>query len=154
MVLGEAVACLSHTLNPPVKDNSQVEVVGHAMGRLVVRDLWRWWRQCALPGCQFTFPTGKGGKTKVIEQYSFNAVMPRLHRGDRPSFSPARANGREGLDSPEVDRGWAMELLRRAGLQPKTVERVLMYLVHEPLLYHGLRRCRRTLGRIKGIRIE
>lgn len=155
MVLTEAMACECPviTLSTPARDNSQVEVVGHERGGLVVHD--REGMSAAIErlmaDASLRARLGRDGSAHVRATYTLEQVIPKLLRLiEHARSAPSRQNLAQRLASePDFVTAVNDEEIRHllhSGLgHPPLRQRALMRLVHVPLLF-------RLWWMIKGLR--
>lgn len=155
MVLTEAMACECPviTLSTPARDNSQLEVVGHERGGLVVHDLEG---ACVaierlMADASLCARLGRDGAAHVRATYTLERVVPRLlHLFRLAREASSRANLAERLArTPEfvtdVSDDEIRALLQKGIGRPPLRQRVLMRLVHVPTLF-------RLWWTVKGLR--
>lgn len=155
MVLTEAMACECPvvTLSTPARDNSQVEVVGHERGGLVVYDaqgmataVERLMADEALRA-----RLGRDGAAHVRSTYTLDQVTPQLirlieiARASSSRHELAQRLARESGFVTEISSDEIQHLLNSGLGRPSLRQRTLMRLVHIPLLF-------RSWWMIKGLR--
>jgi glycosyltransferase involved in cell wall biosynthesis len=145
MVLAEAMLCERPviTMSRPAKDNSQLEVVGHGEGGLVVAD------GAAMVGAMEVLAgdedlrgrLGVGGARRVRERFGLEPVMETLLAVAEHSLA---ADTREALRRrlaeasgliSQVKDAEIRELLHRQEGAPSRREQLQMALAHRPELY-------------------
>jgi len=155
MVLTEAMSCGCPvvTLSTPARDNSQLEVVGHERGGLIVHDLDGMCQavERLMTDEPLRLRLGRDGGAHVRSTYTLEQVTPKLIR----LIELARAaTSRDDLarrlaDAPEFVTDVSDEEIQSllwSGLgQPPLRQRALMRLVHIPLLF-------RLWWMVKGLR--
>lgn len=147
MVLAEAMACECPvvTLSTPARDNSQIEVVGHGRGGLVAHD-----RAGMVAAVERLLSDealrerlGRGGAAHVRTHYTLDQVIPTLlHLIELARSAPSRDALAHALAADpalvtEVSDAEVGALLREGLGRPPLVQRVLMRLVHTPLLFRA-----------------
>jgi len=149
MVLAETMLCECPvvTLSRAARDNSQLEVVGHGLGGIVVArasNLADAMVQLAESPRRLEF--GKVGAASVRARFSMDVVMSLLLRAvDLVVASADRDALRRALrDSPELVTDVADEeiesLLALSLGAPSRLDRLMMRLVHQPDLYRAFHR--------------
>jgi hypothetical protein len=136
MVLCEAMLCGVPvvTLSTPLKDNSQLEVVGHGVGGLValaaeaVPDA-----MVALIGdAGLRASVRAGGAGWVRERFAVGRISGRAIE-----IYEALLSGRP-LDRPNPDRRWIeMMLARGLGRRPTLADGLAFRALHTPLIYRA-----------------
>ncbi|MBX3358556.1 MAG: glycosyltransferase family 4 protein [Phycisphaeraceae bacterium] len=164
-VLCESMLCGTPvvTLSRPLKDNSQLEVVGHLRGGLVVCDevsMAEAMRRLASDPALRT-RLGEGGRRWVMEQYSRGRVGDELERvlaatvgagGDRRRLGEALADL-----SPRVSTGSIRELASECIGRPSWRERLMLPIVSNPVVYRawsGIKFRGRSSRRRDGRRVQ
>jgi hypothetical protein len=137
MVLCEAMLCGVPvvTLSTPLKDNSQLEVVGHRMGGLVALT------QDALPEAMIALiedadlggRVRTGGAAWVRGRFATDLVSRRAMEIYEGLLS---GSGRE--EAPAPDRRWLDAMLAQGyGRRPSVAEATAFRLLHMPLIYRA-----------------
>lgn len=147
MVLTEAMACECPvlTLSTPARDNSQLEVVGHERGGLVVHDTEGMIAgiEQLLSDAALRTRLGRAGAAHVRSTYTLDQVTPTLLRIIDLARSAASRDGlaRALAEDPhlitEVSDAEIEALLGHAIGRVPLSQRVLMRLVHVPLLFRA-----------------
>lgn len=147
MVLTEAMACECPviTLSTPARDNSQVEVVGHDRGGLVVHD--REGMSAAIEQLMadeaLCARLGRDGALHVRSTYTLDQVIPKLlrlielARSASSRHDLARLLANEADFVTEVSDAEIRRLLDKGLGRPPLRQRALMRLVHVPLLFRA-----------------
>lgn len=145
MVLAESMACgcpvITHST--PANDNSQVEVVGHRHGGLVVHTLRGMVEamEVLMKDKALHATLGDQGRMRVVASYTLASVLPQLSRilelvttcATHAELADAVAHD-SALTSHVPDE--AISALLKDVQDPPTVkQRMLTYLVHQPLAY-------------------
>jgi glycosyltransferase involved in cell wall biosynthesis len=152
LVLVEAVrcGCPAITLSTPAKDNSQIEVVGHERGGLVVGDLAQMVRAMnrlmeddALRG-----RLAEQGSQWARENYAIDAAMPRLVRVAALALAAENRDSlRDMLDKDrelvtDVSESEIKRLRTNLWGRPPLADRLLARLVHVPWIFRQWSRVR------------
>jgi glycosyltransferase involved in cell wall biosynthesis len=137
MVLCEAMLCGVPvvTLSTPLKDNSQLEVVGHRMGGLVALT------QDALPEAMIALiedadlggRVRTGGAAWVRGRFATDLVSRRAME-----IYEGLLSGRGREEAPAPDRRWLDAMLAQGyGRRPSVAEATAFRLLHMPLIYRA-----------------
>lgn len=144
MVLTEALACTCPviTLSTPVYSNSQIDVVGHETGGIVVQDLPSMIK--AMERLAQDEPLrrrlGKQGQARIQQRYALEHVMERLlhiaelalsYRDKKGLAAALHANNLTTTIDDASIRSMLASLPGKRSLK----QRLLMPLVHSPILY-------------------
>lgn len=154
MVLCEAMLCDTPvlTLATPLKDNSQMEVVGHEEGGLVALD------QVAMVGVmrrilddgELRSRLRARARERVIEQFAIPIVAARaeaIYSALLAATDRAELRGLlTTLDGPAPDARWRRTMLRRADGRVPVRQRAGFGLVHSPGVYNAYLALRRLRG--------
>jgi glycosyltransferase involved in cell wall biosynthesis len=146
-VLAEAMACACPvvTLSTPSRDNSQIEVVGHERGGFVVHDRGGMVEaiERLIADGALRERLGRDGAAHVRSTYTLERVVPTLLRiielarstPDREAFGRSLAAEPDLVTDVSDDEIEA--LLTRTLGRPSLRQRLLMNLVHTPLLFRA-----------------
>jgi glycosyltransferase involved in cell wall biosynthesis len=145
MVLAESMLCGCPviTLSTPAKDNSQLEVVGHHEGGLVVGRYQRLAEAMLLLARNRDLRQSLAvrARKRILDRFSSDQVMPRLLRiAESAASARNRQTLRERLEEDselvtQADPAAIERLTEYAFGAPTLADKLLMRLVHVPWLY-------------------
>lgn len=160
IVLAEAMLCERPviTLSTPMRDNSQLEVVGHERGGLVAANVDAMVQAMGMLADDRALRDkfGKQGRAWCLERYDsphVGRIMLRiaelaLKHEDRNALAAALAKD-PLIESDVTDRDIRTWLSRSIG-KPSLMDRLGMWAVHQPLLYRLWGAVRRVQRKLKG----
>jgi len=146
------------TLSTPMRDNSQLEVVGHERGGLVAANVdamvQAMGRLADDPALRAKF--GKQGRAWCLEQYDsphVGRIMLRiatlaLQHEDRTKLAAALA--KDPLIQTDVTDKEIHDLLAKSVGKPSLFDRFSMWIVHKPWFYRFWGLVRRVHRKVKG----